>query len=164
VWLKPDVLGLPFRVKNDLAAVVGRGLVGAAVEEIVAVAVALAEVEAAELLLLLGVLVVVSQVVGLGVADVDASRAGAAVGHDHGAAAAGILLVLLRDLHLVLAGSKLRGCVLASSSGSGIEVEREGVWRCWKLAAYLGTSTLKVTCHGRSAQHAGCTLHRPEVR
>jgi hypothetical protein len=100
-------LGLPFRVEDNLAAALGRRLVGAAVKEAIAVAIGLAEVEAAELLLLPGVLVVVGQMVGLCVADVDAGRAGAAACHDDGAAAVGVLLVLLRDLHLVFTGSHL---------------------------------------------------------
>lgn len=111
VWQRPDWLrlDLPFRVEDDLATVFGRSLVGAAVEEAVAIAIARAEVKAAEVLLLLGVLVVVCQVVGLGVADVDAGRAGAAASHKDSATTVGILLVLLRDSHLVLASSHLRG-------------------------------------------------------
>lgn len=64
------LIGLPFRVEDDIAALFGRGLVGATVEEAVGVGVVVAllaattEVEAAELLLLLGFLVVVGKVVG----------------------------------------------------------------------------------------------------
>ena len=76
----------PFRVEDNLAALFRSGLVGAAVEEGIAVAEGVAllaattEVEAAELLL--GLLVVVGQVVGLCVANVDARRAGSAGRHD----------------------------------------------------------------------------------
>jgi len=83
MWPK---IWLPFRVKNNLAALFRCGLVGAAIEEGVAVAESVAflaaatEVEAAELLF--GFLVVVGQVVGLCVADVDARRAGSAARHD----------------------------------------------------------------------------------
>jgi hypothetical protein len=128
-----DLISLPFRVENDLAALFGCGLVGAAVEQAIAVGVvvtllaAAAEVEAAELLLL-GFFVVVSEMVGLCCADVDASRAGSAAGHDHGATAVGILLVLLRNLHLGAAGNYLRGCVLASRSGPRVEEVRQEVW------------------------------------
>lgn len=107
IGLNTDWLDLPFRVEDYLATLVGGGLVGTAVEEAVAIAISRTEVEAAELLLLLGVLVVVGQVVRLSIADVDACRAGAAAGHENGATALVVLLVLLRDLHLVLAGSQL---------------------------------------------------------
>jgi hypothetical protein len=114
------LLNLPLGVEDDLAALLGRGLVGAAVEQAVAVRVEIAllaattQVEAAELLVL-GLLVVVGEMVGLLCANVDAGRAGSALGHDHGATTVGISLVLLRNLHLVLAvGHHLRGRVLAS--------------------------------------------------
>jgi hypothetical protein len=114
------LIDLPLRVEDDLAALFGRGLVGAAVEQAVSVRVEIAllaattEVEAAEFFVL-GFLVVVGEVVGLFCADVDAGRTGSAAGHDHGATTVGISLVLLRNLHLVsAAGHHLRGRVLAS--------------------------------------------------
>jgi hypothetical protein len=114
------LMRLPFRVEDDLAALFGRFLIGAAVEQAIAVGVEIAllaattQVEAAELLVL-GLLVVVGEMVGLLCANVDAGRAGSALGHDHGATTVGISLVLLRNLHLVLAvGHHLRGRVLAS--------------------------------------------------
>ena len=114
-----DLYSSPFRVEYNLATLVGSDLIGAAVEQAVAVGVvvallaATAEVEAAELLLLLGIFVVVSKMVGLRVADVDAGRANSGAGHNHGATTVGVLLVLLRNLHLAAAGNHLRRCVLA---------------------------------------------------
>ena len=100
---------LPLRVEDDLAALFRRLLVGGAVKQTIAVRVGVAlvlvvttEVEAAELLF--GLLVVVGKVVGLLCADVDAGRAGSAAGHHHGATTVGVSLVLLRNLHLVIAG------------------------------------------------------------
>ena len=108
---RQDLVRLPFRVEDDLAALFRGLLVGAAVKEGVAVGVPVArlavttEVEAAEFLVL-SLLVVVGKVVGLCCTDVDAGRAGfvSAVGHDHGATTVGVSLVLLRNLHLVIAG------------------------------------------------------------
>ena len=127
---------LPLRVEDDLAALFRRLLVGGAVKQTIAVRVGVAlvlvvttEVEAAELLF--GFLVVVGKVVGLLCADVDAGRAGSAAGHHHGATTVGIGLVLLRDLHLIVAaGHHLRGCVCASGSGSRVEDVRREV-RTW---------------------------------
>ena len=127
---------LPLRVEDDLAALFRRLLVGGAVKQTIAVRVGVAlvlvvttEVEAAELLF--GFLVVVGKVVGLLCADVDAGRAGSAAGHHHGATTVGIGLVLLRDLHLIVAaGHHLRGCVCASGSGSRVEGVRREV-RTW---------------------------------
>ena len=127
---------LPLRVEDDLAALFRRLLVGGAVKQTIAVRVGVAlvlvvttEVEAAELLF--GLLVVVGKVVGLLCADVDAGRAGSAAGHHHGATTVGIGLVLLRDLHLIVAaGHHLRGCVCASGSGSRVEDVRREV-RTW---------------------------------
>jgi hypothetical protein len=130
------VIYLPLRVEDDLAALFRRLLVGGAVKQTIAVRVGVAlvlvvttEVEAAELLF--GFLVVVGKVVGLLCADVDAGRAGSAAGHHHGATTVGIGLVLLRDLHLIVAaGHHLRGCVCASGSGSRVEDVRREV-RTW---------------------------------
>ena len=127
---------LPLRVEDDLAALFRRLLVGGAVKQTIAVRVGVAlvlvvttEVEAAELLF--GFLVVVGKVVGLLCADVDAGRAGSAAGHHHGATTVRIGLVLLRDLHLIVAaGHHLRGCVCASGSGSRVEDVRREV-RTW---------------------------------
>jgi hypothetical protein len=130
------VIYLPLRVEDDLAALFRRLLVGGAVKQAVAVNVGIAlvlvvttEIEAAELLF--GLLVVVGKVVGLLCADVDAGRAGSAAGHHHSATTVGIGLVLLRDLHLVIAaGHHLRGRVCASRSGSRVEDVRREV-RTW---------------------------------
>ena len=127
---------LPLRVEDDLAALFRRLLVGTAVEQPVAIRVGITlvlvvttEVEAAELLF--GLLVVVGKVVGLLCADVDAGRAGSTAGHDHGATAVGISLVLLRKLHLIVAvGHQLCGRVRASSSRSRVAEVRRGV-RTW---------------------------------
>jgi hypothetical protein len=128
---------LPLRIEDDLAALFGCGLVGAAVEQGVAVGVeitllaATTQVEAAELLVV-GFLVVVGKVVGLLCADVDACRAGSAASHDHGATTVGISLVFLGNLHsVVAAGHHLRGRVHASRSGSRVEDVRLEVWTCW---------------------------------
>jgi hypothetical protein len=132
-----DLIDLPLGVEDDLAAVLGSGLVRTAVKQAVAVGEEVAllavttEVEAAKLLVL-GLLVVVGEVVGLRVGDVDAGRALSAGGHDHGATALGVFLVLVRDHHLVIAaGHHLRGRVRASSGRSRVEDVGLGVWACW---------------------------------
>jgi hypothetical protein len=128
-------LNLPLGVEDDLAAVLGGGLVRGAVEQAVAVGeeVVLAvttEVETAELLIL-GLLIVVGEVVGLRVSDVDAGRALSAGGHGHGATALGVFLVLVRDLHLVVAaGHHLRGRISASGGRSRVEDVRREVRAC----------------------------------
>jgi hypothetical protein len=142
------LMRLPFRVEDDLAALFGRFLIGAAVEQAIAVGVEIAllaattQVEAAELLVRL--LVVVGEVVGLLCADVDAGGAGSAAGHDHGATTVFISLVLLRNLHLVVAGHHLRGCVCASRGGSRVEEVRLGVRTCLELAECSDISRLAV--------------------